>query len=113
MTTIFSKIINKEIKADIVYEDSESIAFVDINGQAPVHILIIPKREISSLNTIKESDKELLGHLLFVANKIAKKFNISESGYRIVCNCNDDGGQSVYHLHFHLLGGRKLSWPPG
>ena len=113
MSTIFTKIINKEIPAEIVYEDTKSLAFIDINAQAPTHILIIPKEEIISLDEVSEKDKELLGHLLVVANKIAKKLKVNKTGYRIVCNCNADAGQTVYHLHFHLLGGRKLLWPPG
>ena len=113
MKTIFKQIIDKKISAEIVYEDDVSLAFVDINGQAPVHILIIPKKEIPTINDVSEKDKELIGHLFIVAKKIAKKYSINKTGYRIICNCNDDGGQTVYHLHFHLIGGRKLSWPPG
>ena len=113
MSTIFKKIINKEINADIVYEDDLSIAFKDINAVAPTHILIIPKKEIATLNDIKDEDKEILGHLFIVAKKIARKISISDKGYRVVFNCNDDAGQSVYHIHMHLLGGRKLLWPPG
>jgi len=113
MKTIFKKIIDKEISAEIVYEDNISLAFVDINAKAPVHILIIPKKELSTLNDAKIEDKEILGHLLIVATKIAKQFKIDKKGYRIICNCNEDGGQTVYHLHFHLIGGKKLSWTPG
>jgi len=113
MSTIFNKIINKEMEADIIYEDDQSLAFKDINAQAPIHFLIIPKKEIPSINEITEKDKKIIGHLFLVAKKIAKKFNINESGYRIVCNCNKDAGQTVFHIHFHLLAGRKLQWPPG
>ena len=113
MSTIFSKIINKEMDADILYEDSKSIAFKDINPVASTHILIIPKKVIPTINDIQDSDKELIGHLFIVAKKIAKKLNIDKDGYRIVFNCNDDAGQTVFHIHMHLIGGRKLLWPPG
>ena len=113
MSTIFSKIINKEMDADILYEDSKSIAFKDINPVASTHILIIPKKEIPTINDIQNSDKELIGHLFIVAKKIAKKLNIDKDGYRIVFNCNDNAGQTVFHIHMHLIGGRKLLWPPG
>ena len=113
MSTIFNKIINKEITADILYEDDLSIAFRDLNPQAPEHILIIPKKSIKTINDIEESDKSLIGHLFIVAKKIAKDINVSESGYRIVFNCNENAGQSVFHIHMHLIGGRKMLWPPG
>jgi histidine triad (HIT) family protein len=113
--TIFSKIIRKEIPAKIVYEDDEVLAFNDINPQAPVHVLIIPK--ISEIETTRDIDPErhsaLLGSLYKAANKIAKETGISESGFRLVLNCGPDAGQEVYHLHMHLLGGRKMNWPPG
>ncbi len=111
--TIFSKIIRKEIPADIVYEDDEFLAFRDIAPQAPVHILVIPKKEIPTVNDIEEEDANLIGRLFLVAKQLASKLGISESGYRLVINCNKDAGQAVYHLHLHLLGGRKFSWPPG
>tara|TARA_B100001750_G_C15231258_1_gene458238 strand:+ start:184 stop:525 length:342 start_codon:yes stop_codon:yes gene_type:complete len=113
MSTIFTKIINKEIPADIVHEDDISIAFKDINSKAPIHLLIIPKKEIKTVNDIDNSDKEIIGHLFIVAKKIAKKLKIDQDGYRIVFNCNKNAGQTVFHLHMHLLGGRMLSWPPG
>tara|TARA_B100000131_G_scaffold285847_1_gene295387 strand:- start:157 stop:498 length:342 start_codon:yes stop_codon:yes gene_type:complete len=113
MSTIFSKIINKEIPAEILYEDDELLAFNDINPQAPVHILIIPKKEIKTLNDIQIEDKDILGKMILLAKDLAKKYNIDESGYRTVFNCNDDGGQTVFHIHLHLIGGRSLSWPPG
>ena len=113
MSTIFSKIINKEMDADIIYEDSKSLAFKDINPVSSTHILIIPKKEIPTINDIQDSDKELIGHLFVVAKEIAKQLNIDKNGYRIVFNCNDDAGQTVFHIHMHLIGGRKLSWPPG
>ena len=113
MSTIFSKIINKEIKANIIYEDESVLAFEDVNPQAPIHILIIPKKEIKTANHIEQDDAQLIGKLFLTAKNIAKKKNIDKNGYRLVVNCNDDGGQTVYHLHLHLIGGRKLSWPPG
>lgn len=111
--TIFAKIIRKEIPADIVYEDDEVLAFKDIAPQAPVHVLIIPKKEIPTANDIEKDDAILIGKLFLVAKQLAKELGISESGYRLVINCNKDAGQAVYHLHLHLLGGRKFSWPPG
>ncbi len=112
--TIFSKIINKEIPADIVYETDNVLAFRDINPQAPVHILIIPKIEIPTVREIKGSDHHLLlGELYDAANEVAKAEGITEKGFRLVINCDKDGGQDVYHLHMHLLGGRQLNWPPG
>ena len=113
MSSIFKKIINKEIKADIIYEDDISIAFTDVSPQAPIHLLIIPKKEIRTINNIRKDDKERIGHLFIVAKNIAKDMKIDKNGYRIVFNCNEDAGQTVFHLHMHLLGGRKLSWPPG
>tara|TARA_B100000614_G_C14515941_1_gene480533 strand:- start:529 stop:870 length:342 start_codon:yes stop_codon:yes gene_type:complete len=113
MDTIFQKIIKREIPADIVYEDKDIIAFNDINPQAPIHILIVPKKIIETLNDINENDEKLIGRMFTVAKFLAKKNNISETGYRTIFNCNDDGGQTVYHIHLHLLGGRALNWPPG
>lgn len=113
MSTIFKQIIDREIPAEIVYEDDKCLAFKDINPQAPVHILVIPKKEIPSVAAAKEEDREILGHLMVKSAEIARDFGIEESGYRLVTNVNDDAGQSVYHIHFHLLGGRKMTWPPG
>ena len=114
MSTIFSKIIDKEIPADIVYESDTVLAFRDINPQAPTHILIIPKIEIPKVSDIKGKEhSELLGELFDVANKLAVENGIAEDGYRLVFNCGDNGGQDVYHLHLHLLGGRQMKWPPG
>ncbi|MAX09433.1 MAG: histidine triad nucleotide-binding protein [Candidatus Marinimicrobia bacterium] len=113
MSAIFTKIINREIPADIIYEDDEILAFNDINPQAPIHILIIPKKEIKTINDIHFEDTAIIGKLFLIAKKIAKQVDISEDGYRLVMNCNEYGGQSVYHIHLHLIGGRKLSWPPG
>ena len=110
--TIFTKIINKEIPADIVYEDDLCLAFKDINPQAPIHLLIIPKKPIATINDIAEEDRELVGHLFFTAGKIAKDLGFAEDGYRAVMNCNKNGGQDVYHIHLHLLAGKRLGWPP-
>ncbi len=111
--TIFSKIIRKEIPAKIVYEDDDVLAFHDIAPQAPIHVLIIPKTFIATANDIKTTQAELVGKLTLTAAKIAKDLGVSEKGYRLVMNCNSDGGQAVYHIHLHLLAGRKLAWPPG
>jgi len=108
MSTIFSKIIAKEIPADIVYEDDLVLAFKDISPQAPVHILIIPKREIATVNDVTDADEQALGRLFIVAAKIAKESGIDTSGYRLIVNCNEDGGQEVFHLHMHLVGGHSL-----
>ncbi len=112
--TIFKKIIDKEIPAEIIYEDDICLAFKDVNPQAPTHILVIPKKEIRSMNDISpQEDKEILGHIMVKVHEIARQQDIGEDGYRIVANTNKNGGQSVDHLHFHILGGRKLTWPPG
>lgn len=113
MSSIFTRIINREIPAAIVYEDDKCIAFKDRDPKAPVHILIVPKKEIPSLADATEADETLLGHLLVKAAEIAKDHGVSDSGYRIVINTNPDGGQEVYHVHLHLLGGRQMTWPPG
>ncbi len=113
MSTIFSKIIQKEIPAKIIYEDEEVLAFEDISPQAPVHILIIPKKEIPTLNDLTVEDAALMGKLFLTAQKIAKEQGFAEKGYRTVFNCNEDGGQTVDHIHLHLLAGRSLTWPPG
>lgn len=113
-STIFSKIINKEIPADIIYESDSVLAFKDIRPQAPVHVLIIPKTEIPKVSDLNGNEHaQLLGEMFDAANKIAKDFGISEDGYRLVLNCGPNGGQEVYHLHMHLLGGRQMKWPPG
>lgn len=108
MPTIFSKIVAKEIPADIVYQDERVTAFRDISPQAPTHILIIPNKEIASVNDVTEADEAVLGHLFIVAKKIAEQEGIAERGYRLLINSGSDGGQEVLHLHMHLLGGRKL-----
>jgi len=114
MSTIFSKIINKEIPAEIVFESESILAFKDINPQAPVHILIIPKIEIPKVTDLNGKEHAvLLGEMIDAANKLAKENGIDESGFRLVLNCGDNGGQEVYHLHLHLLGGRQMKWPPG
>jgi len=114
MATIFTKIINKEIPADIVYETDNVLAFKDIKPQAPIHILIIPKIEISKVSDINGIEHaSLLGEMFDAANKLAKDMGISERGFRLVFNCGNDGGQEVYHIHMHLLGGRHMNWPPG
>lgn len=110
--TIFSKIIRREIPADIIYEDDLSLAFNDIHPQAPVHILVIPKQPIAKLSDAQPHDHKLLGHLLLVAKRVAEQAGL-ENGYRIVINNGSDGGQTVYHLHLHILGGRHMHWPPG
>jgi histidine triad (HIT) family protein len=108
MATLFTKIINGEIPSDKVYEDNRVSAFKDINPIAPVHILIVPRKEIPTVNDIGEADKELVGHMFQVAAQIAADQGIAESGYRLLINCNADGGQEIFHLHMHLLGGRNL-----
>ncbi|MEE4331555.1 MAG: histidine triad nucleotide-binding protein [Wenzhouxiangella sp.] len=110
---LFERIIRREIPADIVFENDEILAFRDINPQAPVHVLIIPKRRIATLNDLSEADADLVGRLVLVARSIAADEGLSEDGYRLVFNCNDHGGQSVFHIHLHLLGGRQMGWPPG
>ncbi len=111
--TIFGKIINKEIPAAIVYEDEDVLAFKDIAPVAPVHILVIPKKPIRNIACATQKDEALLGRLLLTAAEIARREGLAESGYRVVTNIEGDGGQTVFHLHLHLLGGRKLEWPPG
>ena len=113
MGTIFTQIINREIPADIVYEDEICLAFRDITPQAPVHVLLIPKKQIVSMATIETEDQAILGHLMIKASEIASNLGLGENGYRLVVNTNEDAGQSVFHLHIHILGGRKLTWPPG
>lgn len=110
---LFLKIIEREIPADIVFENDEILAFRDINPQAPVHILIIPKRRVATLNELEDDDAELIGRLVLTARKLAADEGLAEDGYRLVLNCNENGGQSVYHIHLHLLGGRRMDWPPG
>ena len=110
---IFCKIASGELDTDLVYEDERVAAFADQNPQAPVHLLLIPKKHIPSMCKLEEKDYELVGHIYRTANQLAEEQGIAEDGFRVVTNCGDDGGQTVYHLHFHLLGGRRLQWPPG
>lgn len=111
--TIFKRIIDKEIPADIVYEDDLCLAFRDISPQAPVHVLLIPKKEIKSTSDIAEEDLSLIGHLFFIIRKLADQLGIAEEGYRVVSNCGINACQTVEHLHYHILGGRPFGWPPG
>ena len=114
MPTIFTKIINKEIPADIVYESEDVLAFRDINPKAPAHILIIPKIEIPTFKELNSREHgELIGKLVDTVNEVAKKEGLDKDGFRVVINCGNNGGQEVYHLHLHLLGGRQMNWPPG
>ncbi len=110
--TIFQRIIEREIPADVVYEDDQCLAFRDIAPQAPVHVLVIPKKPIKSWATLADGDAALVAHIALVIRNLAVELQL-EDGYRVVCNSGDDGGQTVDHLHFHLLGGRPLRWPPG
>lgn len=113
MATIFDKIIAREIPADIVFEDDHVLAFRDINPQAPVHVLFIPKRPVPTLNDLGPGDEAVVGRLAMAAAAWAKAQGFAEKGYRIVMNCNADGGQTVFHIHLHLLAGRAMHWPPG
>lgn len=108
MPTIFSKIIAKELPSDMVYQDDLVTAFKDINPLAPVHILIVPNKEIATVDDVEADDEPILGRMFTVAKKVARDFGIAESGYRLIVNCKEDGGQEVYHLHMHLVGGRRL-----
>ncbi|WP_058554947.1 histidine triad nucleotide-binding protein [Thiohalocapsa sp. ML1] len=111
--TIFGKIARGEIPADIVYEDDDVVAFRDLHPQAPTHVLVIPRKPIPTLNHAVVEDAALIGRLFLAAAKVAEQLGFAEDGYRTVINCNADGGQTVFHLHVHLLGGRPLQWPPG
>ena len=111
-TTIFQKIIDKEIPAEIIYEDDSVLSFKDVSPQAPVHFLVIPKKPITMIENAEDADENILGHLLLVGRKVAKEQGL-EKGYRMVINNGVEGCQSVYHLHLHVLGGRQLKWPPG
>lgn len=111
--TIFDKIIRRDIPADIVYEDDEVLAFRDLNPQAPLHVLFVPKKPIATLDAATTGDAELLGKLLLAVAAYARREGVAEQGYRTVVNCNEYGGQTVFHLHVHLLAGRRMTWPPG
>ncbi len=113
MDCIFCKIANKEIPANVIYEDDKVLAFHDINPQAPFHILVIPKKHISTLLELTEEDKDLIGHIYLVINKLAKDLGFADRGYRVVVNCKEEAGQTVFHIHFHILAGREMGWPPG
>ena len=110
---LFLKIINREIPADIIYETDDMLAFRDINPQAPTHILIIPKEHIKTINDLESGHAEMMGKLFLTAAELARSEGIADEGYRVVMNCNEAGGQAVYHIHLHLLGGRQMGWPPG
>jgi histidine triad (HIT) family protein len=110
--TIFTKIISKELPADILFEDDRVLAFKDINPQAPVHFLVIPKKAIATINDISAEDEALVGYMHRVAAIVAKDLGVAEQGFRAVMNCNVDGGQTVYHIHLHVLAGKALGWPP-
>ena len=111
--TVFGKILSGEIPADFVHEDEHAVAFRDVSPQAPVHLLVIPRKPLTSVAAAGEEDAALLGHLLAVCRKVAREAGLEEGGYRVVTNVGEDGGQSVEHLHFHVLGGRAMRWPPG
>lgn len=113
MNCIFCKIASKEIPCKLLYEDDEILAFDDIKPQAAVHKLIIPRKHIATINDIDEQSTHLAGKLMYTAQQLAKQLGIAEEGYRVVMNCNENGGQEVFHIHLHLLGGRRMSWPPG
>ena len=113
MDCLFCKIVRGDIPTDFIYEDEKLIAFRDINPQAPTHILIVPKEHIATLNDVEQNHGELLGAMQIAASQLAEKEGISDSGYRTIFNCNRDAGQTVFHIHLHLMGGRRMSWPPG
>ena len=108
--SIFEMILDKELESEIIYEDEDIFSIKDINPIAPVHLLIIPKKRINTINDVPDEDTLLIGKLIQVAKNLAKKYEIDESGYRLILNTNDDGGQSIYHIHLHLIGGEKLKW---
>lgn len=113
MTCLFCNIATQKIPTKLVYEDEHVVAFNDIAPQAPTHILIIPKKHIATINDFADEDTFVIGHMMQTAKKLAKDLGLSENGFRVVMNCNKFGGQAVYHVHFHLLGGRQMGWPPG
>ncbi len=113
MSCLFCDIVAKKIPAEVVYEDDYVLAFKDISPQAPTHLLIIPRRHIATLNDLTDEDLGIIGRLPLTAQKLAKEMGFAEDGYRVVMNCNEQGGQTVYHIHMHLLAGRAMTWPPG
>ncbi len=110
---LFCKIISKKISSEILFENDDVLVFKDINPQAPIHFLIVPKKHISTINDLQQEDEKITGKIILTAQSLAKQENIDENGYRLVFNCNSNGGQEVYHIHLHLLGGRQMQWPPG
>lgn len=110
---LFCKIAGGEIPAKMVYHDDQIVAFDDINPQAPIHKILIPRKHINTLNELHADDSKLIGHLTLTAAKLAKELGVAEEGYRLVLNCNANGGQTVFHIHAHLIGGRRMAWPPG
>jgi len=110
---LFCRMVSGAIRPDIVYEDTDVLAFRDINPQAPLHALVIPRRHIATLNDVTDEDGGMLGKMLLAGTRVARQAGVAENGYRIVMNCNADGGQSVFHIHLHVLGGRAMKWPPG
>jgi histidine triad (HIT) family protein len=113
MPTLFTKIINREIPAKIIFENDSVLAFQDINPQAPHHVLIVPKKEVPTINDLDRETAPLIGEMFLAAKELASRLGVAERGYRVVMNCNEDGGQTVFHLHLHFLAGRALHWPPG
>jgi len=113
MDCLFCKIVNKELNTNIIYEDQDVLGFNDINPQAPIHTLFIPKKHISTINDITETENQIAGKLVIAAQKYATEISVADNGFRLVMNCNSDGGQTVYHIHLHFLAGRQLHWPPG
>ena len=113
MDCLFCKIAHGEIPAKLLYQDDLVVAFSDINPQAPVHLLVVPRQHISTINELNQANSALIGHMALVATQLAKSAEIHENGYRLVMNCNSAGGQAVFHIHCHLLGGRQMTWPPG
>ena len=110
---IFCKMVAGEIQPDVVYENDDVLAFRDVNPQAPTHVLVVPKKHISTTNDVQPEDAELMGKLVLAAQKVAQIDDLSEQGYRMVLNCNEGAGQTVFHIHMHVLGGRRMNWPPG
>lgn len=113
MDCLFCKMASGQIKPDVVYEDDHVLVFRDIAPQAPVHVLLIPKKHVANLDALTGDDAALAGHILLTAGRVARQLGVADSGFRLASNCNAQGGQTVYHLHFHLLGGRQMTWPPG
>ncbi|MBA3563150.1 MAG: histidine triad nucleotide-binding protein [Gammaproteobacteria bacterium] len=110
---IFCRIVSGDLESDLIYEDDDLVAFRDLNPQAPTHVLLIPRRHVSTVNDLGYADAELIGRLVLAGQRLASEEGIAEEGYRLVLNCNREAGQSVFHLHLHLLGGRRMKWPPG